>query len=53
MGGLPERLTKMFGLMDDFDPWFNIVTPSGPFLFEVVANLRAKVKPKQENRIAA
>jgi alkyl sulfatase BDS1-like metallo-beta-lactamase superfamily hydrolase len=25
--GNPEKLAEMFGLMDDFDPMFNIVTP--------------------------
>jgi alkyl sulfatase BDS1-like metallo-beta-lactamase superfamily hydrolase len=25
--GNPEKLVELFGLMDDFDPWFNIVTP--------------------------
>jgi alkyl sulfatase BDS1-like metallo-beta-lactamase superfamily hydrolase len=27
IGGNPEKLAEMFGLMDDFDHWFNIVTP--------------------------
>lgn len=25
--GDPGKLAELFGLMDDFDPWFNIVTP--------------------------
>jgi alkyl sulfatase BDS1-like metallo-beta-lactamase superfamily hydrolase len=25
--GDPQKLAEMFGLMDSFDPWFNIVTP--------------------------